>query len=461
MVNLPALRAKQPKELLRTDVFQAIPVEDLTAESLASLAHPRVITDPSRILRVYLRHIENGDKADIDVLVRTVTQLGFLFDPNSFFSSSDRQRLTQHRDFKTLMHDLTEARESIPSAAAPVLLYSMACLEYRCAPLLPTLLDIIERHQAQWSTSVLSLALHSTASLGILGSDEVRFELMDRSISRDYKDICRSLVMELGHRCQSGSIDGACLQDWARASFATVMAGLYDTKTHPGASLPVLPQLVANACRHVPEQTELDESGWAQFFLYQTLYCTDVEQPEAEQEIKRAVPMWIQERLHHRWLDRIVLHAQPQGADDLQRDIDSSLRRTNTQSLINCSAGRDWDEQHCWFTGFLLEPKLALECDSMMPLSAGTPRTSGWLALKSRLLQKMGFTVITIHRNLWDSLSEDQKDEQIMRIRVTAGYKHDRAREKRERKMRQKAHTYKGIESKRKDWHPDPPPASE
>jgi len=27
------------------------------------------------------------------------------------------------------------------------------------------------------------------------------------------------------------------------------------------------------------------------------------------------------------------------------------------QALLNCSFGREWDEQHCWFAGFLMEPK--------------------------------------------------------------------------------------------------------
>lgn len=32
-----------------------------------------------------------------------------------------------------------------------------------------------------------------------------------------------------------------------------------------------------------------------------------------------------------------------------------------SEALLNCSFGRDWDEQHCWFAGFLLEPKVRHE----------------------------------------------------------------------------------------------------
>jgi len=168
--------------------------------------------------------------------------------------------------------------------------------------------------------------------------------------------------------------------------------------------------------------------------------------------------MWAQERLHYRWLNDIVLHAQPQGADQMQRDVDAALRRTNTQSLLNCSVGRDWDEQHCWFAGFMLEPRIALECDSMLPLGAGRPMPSGWVSMKSRVLRKMGLSVVTLHKSLWDSLSEDQKDEQVLRMRLQLGYQHDKELEKKQKKLRQTPHTYKGVESKRKEWNPAPPP---
>merc|ERR1712023_445265 len=108
-----------------------------------------------------------------------------------------------------------------------------------------------------------------------------------------------------------------------------------------------------------------------------------------------------------------------------------------TQALLNCSFGRDWDEQHCWFAGFMLEPKVALECDSMMPLGPGRPRPSGWLSLKSRILRKTGFKVVTLHDCFWTHLSEDQKDEQIMRLRAEAGYRHNRELEKQRKKIRQ------------------------
>jgi len=187
----------------------------------------------------------------------------------------------------------------------------------------------------------------------------------------------------------------------------------------------------------------------------------DVEKPASEEMVKRTMPMWIQERLHHRWLDNIILRAQPQGADNLQRDVDASLRRTRTQALLNCSFGRDWDEQHCWFANFVLEPKIALECDSMLPMGPGKPRPNGFLQLKSRILRKIGYTVVTIHNCFWKRLTEDQKDEQILRMRTSVSYVHNKELDKANRPLRQEPHKYDGMERKVSDWNPIAAPASQ
>lgn len=475
-INLKSLRARQPKELLRSDIFNELPPEDLTPQALTELERVSVLKDPAKVIDVVRKHQANGGGPDPPVLIRAFIQLGFLFDPNSFFATADKQRLTGHKYFRELAHDLAQVRAHIPDAAAPVLLYTMTCLEYRCAPLMPTLLDAVERHLLAWRTEVLSLLLHSLTALGLAGQREagerVVFDVGRGELSRDYSNLCVLIARELGKRALAASSSGAdapgpeepehttALQDWSRAAFALTMAGLYDVIAAEGDAF-ALPALVAQACSQIGSRQELDNSGWAQFFLYQTLYCVDVEKPGSEEAVKRAMPMWIQERLHEQWLDSIVLQAQPQGADELQKDVDASLKRTNTQALINCSTGRDWDEQHCWFAGFLVEPRVAIECDSLLPLQPGEPRPSGWLQLKSRLLKKMGYTVVTIHRCIWDKLTEDQKDEQILRLRAEVGYRHDKELEKKMKPVRQTAHTYKGIEAKKKDWFPEPSPASE
>lgn len=472
MVSMEALRARQPPELLQTDVFRTIPPEDLTPTDLADLASSEVMTDPAKVLKIYRRHVDSGVESEASVLIRAFAQLGFLFDPNCFFSTADRQLLTAHKDFKSLAHDLTKMQAQLPDAAAPLLLYSMACLEYRCAPLLPRLLDAVEGGLSSWRTEALTLTLHSVASLGLGSGDSVIFDLMDGSRSRDYSQLCKKLAEEIGRRAicveeegladaSSSSATDMSLHDWSRAAYAVAMSGQYELSADPEGAVPVLPLLVARACEQIQDKEELDKSGWAQFFLYQILYAVDVEKPLCEEAVKRAMPMWIQEWLHYRWLDNIVLLAQPQGADQMQRDVDLSLKRTNTQALLNCSFGRDWDEQHCWFAGFMLEPKVSLECDSMLPLGSGRPRPSGWLSMKSRILRKVGFQVVTLHKCFWGHLSEDQKDEQMLRIRADVGYRHNKDLEKSKRKSRQEPHTYKGIETKRKDWFREPAPPSD
>jgi len=331
---------------------------------------------------------------------------------------------------------------------------------------MPSLLGKVIDNLATWRHEVLTLLLHSVASLGLVCSSsaaEIRFDLGDGMMSDDYSYICRLLAGELGRRITGDSgvsslASEGSLHDWARATFAVVMADMYDVTVSPHGP-PLLAALIERASGQVHGRQELDGSGWAQFFLYQTLYCVDVERPACEELVKRAMPMWIQERLHERWLDEIVLQSQPQGADKMQQDVDKCLRRTNTQALLNCSAGRDWDEQHCWFAGFLLKPRIALECDSMLPLGPGRPKPSGWLALKSRLLRKMGFKVVTIHRCFWDKLTDDQKDDQVLRLRVDLGYEHDKDLERRQRKIRQTA--FQRGEYGKKSWEPLPSEAGE
>lgn len=67
-----------------------------------------------------------------------------------------------------------------------------------------------------------------------------------------------------------------------------VMSSLYDAQleTEHEQKLFIVPILLKEACRQIT-LTNLPHSGWVQFFLYQTLYCTDVEKPEAEIPIKR------------------------------------------------------------------------------------------------------------------------------------------------------------------------------
>ena len=72
---------------------------------------------------------------------------------------------------------------------------------------------------------------------------------------------------------------------------------------------------------------------------------------------------------------------------------------------------------------------------------------------------------------MWE---QDQKDEQILRIRSQIGYQHNKDLERIRKKIRQTPplvqvasichlvrHTYKGLETKRKEWTPEPGPPSD
>eukprot|EP00392_Amoebophrya_sp_AT5.2_P006393 g6405.t1 len=149
----------------------------------------------------------------------------------------------------------------------------------------------------------------------------------------------------------------------------------------------------------------------------------DLPRRNIEIETKMACPMWIQERLHEFWLDGTLLKAQPQGADELQLDVERALNRTHTKASINTSLGRPHDEQHCFFAGHFLRPNIALEHDSHSCMGPDRVRAGGMVSLKQKLFAKFGVRTATIHRTFWDRLTADEKDEQVTRLRVAMGYR--------------------------------------
>lgn len=59
-----------------------------------------------------------------------------------------------------------------------------------------------------------------------------------------------------------------------------------------------------------------------------------------------------------------------QGSEILQREAQACFERMEFyEPLINCSAGREWDEQHCWFSGhFLKSRNLTIHYDYLQPM---------------------------------------------------------------------------------------------
>jgi hypothetical protein len=90
------------------------------------------------------------------------------------------------------------------------------------------------------------------------------------------------------------------------------------------------------------------------------------------------------------------------------------------------SVGRQIDEQHCFFGGHVLHPNIAIEYDSASPLGPNRPLVSGPLALKQRMFAHFNVRTATIHDIFWKSLTDEQKDEQIIRLRTQLGYVHQR-----------------------------------
>lgn len=343
--------------------------------------------DPANILRVATEYLHASDALDVRFLVQAMSQLGCSFDPNSFWATGDKQLLKENRVFKFLVADLIAAPE-IPAEHAPSLLYALACLEYRPKRLVDRLVVLVEQNLERWRGEVLANLSFSLAMLG--GRQPVVEKLVEKLLE--------------------AKLD---LHSWGQVGFSCVILGGDKNFQHAAICM-------RNACALLRTQAHLDRSGWFQFFAYQTLYAAELERPQCLDQVRSSIPKWVIDRIQFRWVEGGILTAcQPQGVDLLQLDVDQCLRRTNTQALVNCSVD---DAKPAWFAGHKLNPKIALEYNSQLDETL-----TGWLSLKVRLMQRLGYSVAVIHKRQWTKLTEPQKDDQIMLLRAQLGYVHDQA----------------------------------
>ncbi|KAF4661014.1 hypothetical protein FOL47_006874 [Perkinsus chesapeaki] len=439
MTQQSVLDTMLPKELKKMDltrIYQMIPPGGMSEFFLKRLHKTmRKGGNPARVLGLYKQYQKREDYPSMEFLVRCMVCLGYCFDWHSFWSVRDRQTLTATKMFRFLASDLVSGADKIRPRDHLGLLYALACLHYRPPALVPILLQGIEssllvcKHwQMQltaWPSLDLVIAKAKTASIPSEAgmTENVPFKLV---YGEDFTGLLDRVITEAyvryGSMPEAGSI-----HDWAQLAYAMTLHGLYDLKG-PAGEL-VLPVFLANACSGITSESIAENMGWAGYHIYMTLYSLDVEKPEAEIPAKKAVPMDIQLKLHTTWLRNILLPAQPQGSERLQLDVDAAFKRTNTQALINCSVGRPDDEQHTIFAGHKLNPGIAFEYDYLHPIAPDTPKVSGVVAHKLRLMRHFGIYSVVVHDCFWSKLTDDQKDEQVVVLRTKLGYIHDKAME--------------------------------
>lgn len=411
----------RPKGVLKLNRMAPVPPSQLASYFLRKF--PYVRGNPRKIMDLYQEYIRRDDHPAYSFLIRTLNELAYSFSPHSFFATADKQQLIDHKIFKCLIYDLIERKHLIRIRDLPEIFMDLATLEYRPWQLLPTLFDRLEAGQKAGLVYTLEALVSLLTSLATLNvgiptkvPEDNRFGASDR-ISKDYSQVFGELLTDLSQRLNHPDLDGLLL---CQAAFAMAMANQYDFQ--PTGQDYLLPRLLDRGCQALDAQN-LGPAGYSQFHVYQVLYGADVEKPACEHLIKQAIPFKLQERLHLRWVNEVLLKAQlVQGTEKLQKDVDAALQRTKTQALLNCSVGRDHDEQHCWFTGHLVSGRLCLEYDYLLPLGPGLNRNkpSGWVSWKARLFTKMGYQVVLIHRTAWQPLADDQKDEQILAILAAA-----------------------------------------
>jgi len=293
------LDALAPRALRRVKVFENLPPKDIVSYYHKKL--DKAHSNPRTLIKIYREYMKTVDHPQYAFLVRCFHHLANTFGFNSFWSTRDKQLIHTIPSFKWLLFDLIERRHKLRAKFAPRLLYSMAAVEYRCWQLMPAILDLVEQHMSSWTLPALSTMALSLSLLGIGDTKGPNTFGPVSDLSRDYSGLVDRLVIEAARRFvwpqlrEGASPDSrepsdyvlpdggeGTAFDWAALAFAVVINGTYDS---PTAEMTPLPYFLKYAVEQAGD--DLDESGWVQFFLYQTLYCCDVEKPKSEIAIKR------------------------------------------------------------------------------------------------------------------------------------------------------------------------------
>ncbi|SBS85725.1 conserved Plasmodium protein, unknown function [Plasmodium ovale curtisi] len=402
----------------KIDLFDFVPPENFVSSYFEKL--DRCYSNPRSILRLYKDYIEKEDYPNYNWLVRCFCQLANVFGFNSFWSVKDKEAIHELKLFKFLVYDLIERKELIKARHCPRLLYAMCCLDYRCYFLLPTILEIIEMNLEKYRIPTLCMISFSLSYLGLTNKD-VQFG-SENNLSRSYNLVVK-VVENIYKRREEAKLDTTNFC-WALLSYVFIINDLY---TFPEKSFNFLPEILRNACNGITKEN-ISECGWIQYFLYMTLYCCDVEKPSNEMEIKESIPLFIQEYLHLKWLDNILITAQNQGSEKMQLDMENVIQKLQLKNFfINLSVGRKIDEQHCFFTSHFYKPlNLCIEYDYFHPIGINRPLISGIISLKNRIFKKLNFNVVNIHKCYWDVLTNEQKESQLIKIIETFQTENDK-----------------------------------
>ncbi|ANQ07363.1 Uncharacterized protein PCOAH_00017060 [Plasmodium coatneyi] len=399
----------------KIDLFDFVPPENFVSSYFEKL--DKCYSNPRSILRLYKDYIEKEDYPNYNWLVRCFCQLANVFGFNSFWSVKDKEAIHELKLFKFLVYDLIERKERIKARHCPRLLYAMSCLDYRCYYLLPTILELIEMDLDKFRVPTLSMMSFCLSYLG-LTNQEVQFGSHD-NLSRGYNLIEKILTNIYNRKDEAkGDMTNFC---WSLLAYVIVVNNMYEfpLKDHimPNGYTTFLPEILKNACDGLTKEN-IAESGWIQYYLYMTLYCCDVEKPSNERIIKESVPYFIQEYLHLKWLDNILITAQNQGSEKMQLEMENIIQKLQLKNFfINLSVGRKIDEQHCFFTSHFYKPlNLCIEYDYFHPIGFNRPLVSGTISLKNRIFKKLNFNVVNIHKCFWDTLTEEQKESQLVRV---------------------------------------------
>lgn len=413
--------------------------------------------NPSTLLSTANRMRQMSNQSG-KVLYEALALLGRMFSHNSHWTASDRLKLTQSQPFKNLCHDLTVELEDSQTSPDPLveknrssklfgaaesvdLLLGLANLNYRPPRLVTVLLRVLRNGRDALSVCQLADAAWALAWLGV--GDHGRLNSFECDTSNtNHQHLVQSLASTalpiLESVCSSSSSDEdkrlVVLQSAVRIALSVYMSSS-DSQEGP-AGLSKGSDLVRRALElAIPLLLEAPAMNYELgFWVELVLHGLTL---EGHEWARNGLFKEFTDRIESLWIDRMLISGQPNGLSDLQMDVDRVLRDQRVPNRMNISVGAPADPSfHRWICSHQLSENLVLEYNEFLPIGSGVQKSGGWLSLKSKVLTRMGFRVVVVHAAEWNSLSEEQKADQVsllVRKYITQDMKEQRRKQTRPR----------------------------
>jgi hypothetical protein len=354
--------------------------------------HKKSFADPSYVLSRYLTKAKTPNTNPVPTLV----QLGLSFSPDAFWRTADRQQLVRSKAFKCLIADVIAFLQANdhPTEVATILT-ALGFLQYRPQRLMQAFQKL---NVTIMTVDSLTLVAHALGILNVKRDElmEVLNEVVDRH------------KIEGRDGVNSRSIQNSAILAHAAAKGAAgaYLAGEAEVAKKLWTKVAVFATQWANQVQAETANADNPMSlGWSGFLMREVYESASLEGVSLGSEVAAVV----REQLGAReadaaqdlaWLEEYGLKGQPVGRCEVQAEMAKAMDEAKINYALNCSVG----ERGVFFAQFKLPDNVAVLVDDIVGEGVG-----GVVALKARVMKKMGYKVAVVHGNAWSKLSDEDK----------------------------------------------------